>query len=75
MPKQCCKYFFARIPDDVPVFTLVAYDKLAIRRIEEWIEEAKSMGVNDDKLKRSVEHLEDFKKFRADHPERMKLPD
>jgi hypothetical protein len=29
MPAQCCKDFYARIPDDEPVFTIAARDRTA----------------------------------------------
>lgn len=75
MPAQCCKDLFNRIPDDVPVFTLVAYDELSSDVILYWLKKAEIANVNPDKLKRSRERFEDFLKFRREHPDRMKLPD
>ena len=29
MPAECCKKFFAKVPDDEPVFTVVGHDPFA----------------------------------------------
>jgi hypothetical protein len=75
MPAPCCKEFFARIPDDVPVFTLVAYDALAVSIVTEWVTRAEKLGVNSDKLTRSKEHLSAMIKWRLENPEKIKIPD
>lgn len=75
MPKQCCKEFFNRISDDVPVFTLVAYDQISQETVEFWLKRARELGVNADKLQRSEEHLADIAAWRAANPEKIKVPD
>ena len=75
MPAQCCKEFYAKIPDDEPVFTLAGRDILAAQTVALWIERARAYGVNEDKILRAQWHLEAMERFEQDHPERMKLPD
>lgn len=75
MPKQCCKDFFASIPDDEPVFTLAARDLTAPTIIQNWIEDARAAGTNEDKLERAEQHLCDFEQFQKEHPDRCKIPD
>ncbi len=75
MPAKCCSDFFARIPDDVPVFTLVAYDQLAIDTVQFWIKRAEEEGVNGDKIERARQHLRAMATFESANPGRMKLPD
>ena len=78
MPAQCCKEFWNRVvadPDDPPVFTLVAYDNLAIQRVADWIDRAKLADVNSDKVQRAQDHLDAMKQWRLRHPERCKIPD
>ena len=75
MPATCCKEFYAKIPDDEPVFTVVGRDLLAAQTVEFWIERARACGVNDGKILRAQWHLEEMVLFAQQHPERMKLPD
>jgi hypothetical protein len=75
MPEQCCKDFYAKIPDDEPVFTLAGRDMLAVETVAYWIERAKARGVNADKILRAQWHRAAMQLFTQDHPERMKLPD
>ena len=75
MPAQCCNEFYAKIPDDEPVFTLTGRDMLASETVAFWIERAEACGVNHDKILRAQWHLEAMQLFTQDHPERMKLPD
>jgi hypothetical protein len=75
MPAQCCKDFFAKLPDDEPVFTLAARDRLAPEVVDYWIKRARAEGVNEDKLRRSLQHFVAIVKFQRDNPERVKLPD
>jgi hypothetical protein len=73
--KQCCKDTFNKVPDDEPVFTLLGRDLTAIPRIADWINEAKARGVNEDKINRAQQHLNDFVEFQHKYPERCKFPD
>ena len=78
MPRECCKRFFARIMQmypDVPVFTLVGYDKAAKAAIEAWLKKAEALGANQFKLDVAKAHLADFKRYEQEHPEAMKVPD
>lgn len=75
MPRGCCNHFWERIPEDEPVFTLAARDKLAVGTIKKWIELAQRRGVSQFKIDVATAHLEDFQRFATEHPERMKLPD
>jgi hypothetical protein len=75
MPRDCCKKFFARIPDEVPVFTLVAYDKVAAATIRDWMARAKVAGVNPFKIDLAEAHLRDFERYALEHPGAMKIPD
>jgi hypothetical protein len=75
MPAKCCKEFYARIPDDVPVFTIVAWDTFAVDTVRYWLQLAEFRGVNPDKLFRSRKHLEAIDRWQKDHPEKVKIPD
>jgi hypothetical protein len=75
MPAECCKKFYAKLPEDEPVFTLAGRDKLAIATVNFWIEEAIKAGVNQDKIDRAYKHLIALSDFQNAHPERVKLPD
>lgn len=75
MPKECCKTFFASIPDDEPVFTIAARDLTGADTVRDWIARCEKLGVNSDKLERSRQHLADIERFQSEHPERCKIPD
>lgn len=75
MPAQCCKDFWARIPEDEPTFTIAGRDLFAVEVIGFWIEMAEAEGVNPDKIRRAKEHLAAIAKFQETHPERTKVPD
>lgn len=75
MPAQCCKKFWEKIPNDEPVFTLAARDLLAPEVISFWIDRAKKMGVNPEKIQKAVDHWRAFVGFQTAHPERTKIPD
>jgi hypothetical protein len=66
---------YARIPEDEPVFTLRGKDLLALGAIDEWLRLAHLAGVNEDKIRRGVEHLQDIRQFQANHRERCQIPD
>jgi len=75
MPAQCCKDFWRKLPDDVPVFTIVGYDKLAADTLECWLTFARANGVNRGKINRAQEHLAAIRAYQEAHPEKVKLPD
>jgi hypothetical protein len=75
MPRPCCKRFFDRIPDDVPVFTVVAWDPTAVPTVEAWLAEARKLGVNPFKLETVTAHLNELKRWAAANPDKMKVPD
>lgn len=75
MPAECCKETWNKIPDDEPVFILMGRDLTAAAAIADWIVRAEKQGVNPDKLRRSREHLTAFNRFKAEHPDRCKMPD
>lgn len=60
---------------DMPVFTLLAKDRLAVEAVAFWMQRAREEGVNDEKLSKVQEHLDALVAFRESHPERMQLPD
>lgn len=75
MPKECCKEFFNGIPDEVPTFTIVAYDQLAVETVHFWLQRARELGVNPDKMRSCEEHLADIVAWRNINPEKVKVPD
>lgn len=75
MPKQCCKDFFNKLSDEVPVFTISGNDKLAPAVVAYWHMLAADHRVNQGKLNRAYEHLLDIEAYQKQHPERVKLPD
>lgn len=75
MPAQCCKDFYNRIPDDVPVFTIVAWDKAAPDTVLRWIQRCQELGVNMNKIKRGLAHLNAIVNWQIEHPDRVKIPD
>lgn len=60
---------------DMPVFTLLAKDRLAVETVAFWMQRAREEGVNDEKLSKVQKHLDALVAFRESHPERMQLPD
>ena len=60
---------------DMPVFTLLGQDSLAVDTVKYWLQRAELLGVNKGKLIRVREHLEALAKYRQEHPEKMKRPD
>jgi hypothetical protein len=75
MPANCCKDFWARIPEDEPVFILAGRDETSAEFVEAWIKNAEMLGVNADKIARARLHLDAIRTFQANYPERCKLPD
>jgi hypothetical protein len=78
MPAQCCKDRWARLlkeDDDMPVFTLLGKDKIALVAMDAWIAAAKVVGVNEDKMLRVLEHRNAIVQFQQKYPERCKIPD
>jgi N-glycosylase/DNA lyase len=75
MPAECCKKFWERIPEDVPVFTLVGWDRLAERTVRFWVSEASMAGVPAAKMQKGINHILWMQEYAEAHPEMMKLPD
>ena len=78
MPADCCKKRWERLlreDPEMPVFNLLGKDALAIETVEFWFKRAKESGVNPEKLQKVQEHLDAMIKFKADHPEKIQLPD
>jgi hypothetical protein len=59
----------------MPVFTLLAKDRLAIEVIEFWMLRARAEGVNAGKLVAVQRHLDAMIAYREAFPNRMQLPD
>jgi antitoxin component HigA of HigAB toxin-antitoxin module len=78
MPAACCVERWERLmreDPEQPVLTLLGQDVLAIETAEYWIKRARDLGVNPSKIAKVEEHIEAFRKYRAQHPERVKIPD
>ena len=78
MPRDCCIRRFERLKKedpDMPVFTLLAKDLLAVPTVKKWLEEARKKGVNPFKIEVVEAHLHDLERWAKDNPERMQLPD
>lgn len=78
MPAICCKERWERLlreDPEMPVFTLLAKDALAIETVEFWLKLAVESGVNQTKISKVQEHLEWLIEWRQAHPERMHIPD
>jgi hypothetical protein len=75
MPAKCCKEKFTKIPDNVPVFTLIGWDKLGIRTIRFWLAEAAANGVPVTKLRKVLDDLQWFEEYAEKEPGMMKMPD
>lgn len=75
MPAQCCKEIFARVPDEEPVFTIRAHDKLAEKIVRAWLMEARAAGAPAAKLSLAEEHLRAIVDWRAMNADRVKVPD
>jgi hypothetical protein len=75
MPKQCCKDTWDKIPEDEPVFVIRGKDVLGPTMILHWINSAKQLGVNQDKIERAYEHVNDMLNFQKENSSRVKIPD
>lgn len=78
MPATCCVNRWNRLMDedpDMPVFTLLGKDRLAVETVQFWMKRAREEGVNEVKLSKVQEHLDALVAFRESRPERMQLPD
>ena len=78
MPLQCCVNRWERLmrdDPDMPVFTLLAKDVLAIETTEFWMKRAKEVGVNAEKLAKVQDHLDALIAYKNQHPEKMQIPD
>lgn len=74
---KCCRLFWDRVSagDGVPVFTVVAWDKLAPGTVRHWINEARAAGVNSEKIRRAEEHLLAIEIWQRENAESVKVPD
>lgn len=61
--------------DNILPFVIKAHDALAIRTVRYWIEQAHEEGVNPDKIRSAVAHLQTIIAYQRAHPEEVKLPD
>jgi len=75
MPTECCKKFYARIPEDVPIFTLVAWDLLALEAIQQWLLKARDKGVSEEKIAKAQQHFDAIALWQRENPSLCKLPD
>ena len=78
MPSDCCKQRWERLmveEPDMPVFTLLAKDAIAIETVEFWMARAKELGVNPEKMAKVQEHLDAMKAYKAANPDKVKTPD
>lgn len=62
------------IPLDEPLFLLRARDRLALRLLEEYKRLSREDGCNDYHFEHLDKDIEAFRRFREEHPERMKQP-
>lgn len=62
------------IPEDEPLFLIRARDRLAIAALLEYRRMSAEDGCNDFHFEHLDKDIEAFKKFREEHPERMKQP-
>jgi hypothetical protein len=62
------------VPEDEPVFFFRGRDYLAIRVLEYYVTLCHDDGCNDYQLSGMAENIRRFKRFKRDHPERMKQP-
>lgn len=62
------------IPLDEPTFLIRARDRLAIRALEFYLVLSQDDGCNDYHFGKLNVEIEKFKRFRDEHPERMKQP-
>ena len=60
---------------DMPVFTLIGKDVLAVNTVQFWLAQAKEAGVNPQKIAKVQEHLDALIRFKLDNPDRMQVPD
>lgn len=61
------------IPDDVPVFMLLAHDKASLNGLEGYLHEAIRLRCAVPHLENVVARCDDFFQFNYAHPKRMKL--
>lgn len=73
MPAKCCKDFMEKLPKDEPVFTVRARDILAAPIVAFWLQKARELGVNSDKLQCVQRHLDAIVDYQTKHP--VKVPD
>jgi hypothetical protein len=60
------------IPDDEPIFIFRARDTYALSVLLYY---AQSLSLESEHQQTVMERVEDFRQFKAAHPDRMKIPD
>ena len=75
MPMPCCQEFYDKIPEDEPIFILAARDITAPGHVQAWIDKARALGVNDNKVAHAVMHLKWMQDWQARNPQLVKTPD
>jgi hypothetical protein len=78
MPAECCKKRYERLlreDPEMPVFTLLGKDSIAIETVKFWMKRAKELSVNPEKMKKVQDHLDALIKYKQDHPEKIQIPD
>jgi hypothetical protein len=62
------------VPEDEPLFLIRARDRLAVAALETYRELSQKDGCIDYHFEHLDKDIEAFKRFREEHPERMKQP-
>jgi hypothetical protein len=63
------------IPEDEPIFILRAQDKAALPTLIDYEDEADHKGASDEFYNSLEPIYEDFRKWQADNPDKVKVPD
>lgn len=63
------------IPDDEPIFILRARDVTAVELLKKYGDLVKASGCNTEHRTSVQKRVDQFSKFAADNPDRMKVPD
>ncbi len=78
MPAPCCVERWDRLmkeDPDMPVFTLLGSNQLAIETVLFWMSRAREVGVCNGKLMKAQQHLDALIAYRDEHPWKMQVPD
>jgi hypothetical protein len=63
------------VPDDEPLFILRARDVNALAVLSDYLKHAIESGANTEHHEAICRRINDFARFRTEHPKRMKIPD